>query len=63
LSSTGKWVMTAARKVDYEIIETFDLFNPDNPELGLLPGERSSALTRLVVMDHTVDEIFGERVR
>lgn len=63
MSSTGKWVMTAARQVDYEIIETFDLFNPENPELGLLPGEKSSALTRLVVMDHTVDEIFGERIR
>jgi 3-dehydroquinate synthase len=55
--------MTAARQVDYEVIETSDLFNPENPELGLLPGEKPSALTRLVVMDRTVDEIFGERIR
>ncbi|WP_265566326.1 sedoheptulose 7-phosphate cyclase [Streptomyces hygroscopicus] len=49
--------------MDYEIIEIYDLFNPGNPELGLLPGRKPSKLTRLVVMDHTVDEIFGERIR
>ncbi|MFD7080027.1 sedoheptulose 7-phosphate cyclase [Streptomyces sp. NPDC059918] len=55
--------MNAVRECAYEIIEAADIFNPANPELGRLPDGRECHSTRLVVMDETVEKIFGEKIR
>ncbi|MFE2856709.1 sedoheptulose 7-phosphate cyclase [Streptomyces lavendulae] len=58
-----RWTMSATKQVEYEIVVTKDVFDPANPELGLVPGTGQCDGTRLVVLDETVDEIFGHRVR
>jgi 2-epi-5-epi-valiolone synthase len=64
-SSTGlsQWTMNAAKEFSYEIVETADLFNPRNPELGRQPGDHPNDATRLVVLDEAVEELFGARIR
>ncbi|MFD8985897.1 sedoheptulose 7-phosphate cyclase [Streptomyces sp. NPDC059564] len=59
----NRWTMSATKKVEYEIVVTDDVFDPANPELGLVPGAERCDGTRLVVLDETVDGIFGHRVR
>ncbi|MFE5826473.1 sedoheptulose 7-phosphate cyclase [Streptomyces erythrochromogenes] len=63
MSSSTQWTMNAVKEFTYEIVETSDLFDPANPELGRLPDGRECHGTRLVVMDETVEQIFGERIR
>ena len=59
----SRWTMNAVKEISYEIVETTDLFNPNNPELGRQPGNAVSSATRLVVMDEIVEELFGRRIR
>ncbi|MFE5537966.1 sedoheptulose 7-phosphate cyclase [Streptomyces sp. NPDC056519] len=63
MSCSTQWTMNAVKEFTYEIVETTDLFDPANPELGRLPDGRACHGTRLVVMDETVEKIFGERIR
>ncbi|MBP2707982.1 sedoheptulose 7-phosphate cyclase [Microbispora sp. RL4-1S] len=39
------------------------MLDPANPELLTLPGGGRSTATRLVVLDHSIDELYGDRVR
>ncbi|OSC39597.1 2-epi-5-epi-valiolone synthase [Mycobacterium decipiens] len=55
--------MTAVKELSYEIVETADIFNPSNPELGRQPGDRPNEATRLVLMDEAVERLFGSRIR
>ncbi|BBX94925.1 sedoheptulose 7-phosphate cyclase [Mycobacterium lacus] len=55
--------MAATKEINYEVIETADLFNPRNPELGRQPGDHPNEATRLVAMDEAVAQLFGERIR
>ncbi|MFE2879055.1 sedoheptulose 7-phosphate cyclase [Streptomyces roseus] len=59
----SRWTMTATREVTYEVVTTSDIFDPDNPELGLLPGGRMGGGTRLVVIDEAVERVFGNKIR
>lgn len=58
-----RWTMRAAKEVTYDIVVTSEIFDPGNPELGMLPCGQESGGTRLVVMDETVDALFGDRIR
>lgn len=55
--------MNAVKEVSYEIVETADLFNPSNPELGRQPGNVANKGTRLVVVDEAVEDLFGDQLR
>ncbi|MFJ9610063.1 aldo/keto reductase [Kitasatospora sp. NPDC101176] len=57
------WTMTAEKRVEFEIVETTDIFDPGNPALAAVPGGGTCAGTRLVILDEVVETIFGERVR
>jgi len=59
----GRWAIKTSLDVQYDIVETTDVFDPGNPELGLLPDGKPGTGTRLVVLDHSVDALFGERIR
>ncbi|MFF0220309.1 sedoheptulose 7-phosphate cyclase [Streptomyces vinaceus] len=68
MTEPHRWTMKATRHYDYEIVETTDLFDPDNPQLRRLPddggeGTGEGVGARLVVMDETVEEIYGRRIR
>ncbi|MEV6683124.1 sedoheptulose 7-phosphate cyclase [Streptomyces erythrochromogenes] len=55
--------MTATKEVAYEIVMTSDIFDPDNPELGKMPGGGVSGGTRLVALDEDIERLFGGRIR
>ncbi|KAA1250012.1 sedoheptulose 7-phosphate cyclase [Mycobacterium simiae] len=55
--------MAAVKEINYEVVETSDLFNVGNPELGRQCGDYPNEGTRLVVMDEAVDDLFGDRIR
>ncbi|QTD95980.1 sedoheptulose 7-phosphate cyclase [Streptomyces cyanogenus] len=57
------WKIQAELPVEYEIIESHGLLDPDNPDLLRLPGGRRGTGTRLVVLDHSVDELYGAEIR
>lgn len=63
INNQGNWVIETSREVRYEIVETTRLFDLANPELERLPGGQQSTGTRLAVLDHTVEELFGEQIR
>ncbi|MET8546876.1 sedoheptulose 7-phosphate cyclase [Kitasatospora sp. NPDC004799] len=58
-----RWTIQTQLPVAYEIVETPDLLDPANPELLSLPGGGTSTETRLVVLDHSVSDLYGERIR
>lgn len=58
-----RWTIRTQLPIAYEIVETPGLLDPANPELLSLPGGGTSTETRLVVLDHTVSDLYGERVR
>ncbi|MGW1894559.1 3-dehydroquinate synthase family protein [Streptomyces sp. NPDC002004] len=58
-----QWTATATGDSAYEIVVTSDIFDPDNPELGMLPEGHEPGGTRLVVMDEQAAELFGDRIR
>lgn len=62
-SSTSHWTIRTQLPISYEIVETQGLLEPSNPELLTLPGGGRSKATRLVVLDHSIDELYGDRVR
>ncbi|GAB2712445.1 sedoheptulose 7-phosphate cyclase [Kitasatospora kifunensis] len=58
-----RWTIQTQLPVAYEIVETPGLLDPANPELLRLPEGGSSTQVRLVVLDHSIDELYGERIR
>ncbi|CAM3599240.1 sedoheptulose 7-phosphate cyclase [Nocardiopsis gilva] len=60
---TQGWRVKAQLDVEYEVIETPGLLDPDNPELLAVPGGGSTTDTRLIILDHAVDELYGTRIR
>lgn len=59
------WTVEAVKQVRYHIVRSDGLFDLDNtqllnacPDAPLNPGER-----RLVVIDHAVDELYGDGIR
>ncbi|GGV40425.1 3-dehydroquinate synthase [Kitasatospora herbaricolor] len=58
-----RWTITTQLPVAYEIVETPGLLDPANPELLSLPGGATGTETRLVVLDHSVSDLYGERIR
>ncbi|MCX4547147.1 sedoheptulose 7-phosphate cyclase [Streptomyces sp. NBC_01565] len=57
------WKIQTELPVEYEIVESHDLLNPENPDLLTVPGGGRGAGTRLVILDHSVDELYGTRIR
>lgn len=57
------WKIQTELPVEYEIVESHGLFDPENPDLLSLPGGRRSTGTRLVVLDHSVEELYGAEIR
>lgn len=63
MTREGRWAIKTNKTVEYEIVETIDLLNPENPELGHVPGKLAGAGPRLVVLDNAVEELCGGRIR
>ena len=63
MDRSSRWTMAATKEISYEIVETVDLFNPLNPDLVLQPGGGDTGLTRLVVLDDAVEQLFGAKIR
>lgn len=61
---TVKWSVQAQLPVHYSVIESSDLFNPENTTL-LFDGETSSSQSRrrVVVVDDYVERLHGARIR
>ncbi|MFF2400673.1 sedoheptulose 7-phosphate cyclase [Streptomyces goshikiensis] len=57
------WKIQTELPVEYEIVETHDLLNPGNPDLLTVPGGGRGTGTRLVILDHSVDELYGAKIR
>ncbi|MFJ6722276.1 MULTISPECIES: sedoheptulose 7-phosphate cyclase [unclassified Streptomyces] len=57
------WKIRTELPVEYEIVESHGLLDPANPELLTIPGGGRGAGTRLVILDHSVDELYGARIR
>ncbi|MFI2370717.1 sedoheptulose 7-phosphate cyclase [Streptomyces sp. NPDC018833] len=57
------WKIQTELPVEYEIVESHGLLNPENPDLLTIPGGGRGAGTRLVVLDHSVDELYGTEIR
>ena len=50
MHSSSRWTINAKKAVSNEIVETADLFDPQNPELGRQPGgHANSGAARMVV--------------
>ncbi|MEU2874629.1 sedoheptulose 7-phosphate cyclase [Streptomyces olivoreticuli] len=58
-----RWEISTQLPVRYEIIETSPLLAPDNPELLMQPEESSRSATRLVVLDDSIEALYGHRIR
>lgn len=58
-----RWTVSATRHIDYEILESPNLLDPENPDLGALPYGSQGGGKRLVVIDEAVEGIFGNRIR
>ncbi|MEV7597071.1 sedoheptulose 7-phosphate cyclase [Kitasatospora sp. NPDC089797] len=58
-----RWTIRTQLPVAYEIIETPGLLDPANPELLRLPGGATGRQSRLVVLDHSIDDLYGGRIR
>jgi 2-epi-5-epi-valiolone synthase len=61
--SPSRWIIQTELHVQYEITESPNLLNPNNPRLLAVPGDLTSSGTRLVVLDHSISELYGDRVR
>ncbi|MFD5428198.1 sedoheptulose 7-phosphate cyclase [Streptomyces sp. NPDC127084] len=59
----GRWVLRTSQEVQFEVLETVDLLDPENPQLRQVPGGGEAHGPRLTVLDEAVDEFFGSRVR
>lgn len=62
MDCSSHWTMTATKEVNYENVETADLFNPQNPQLALQPGATASRALRVVALDEGVDDRCGDRI-
>ncbi|RLU81754.1 2-epi-5-epi-valiolone synthase [Streptomyces griseocarneus] len=62
-SDRRRWEISTQLPVRYEIIETSPLLSPDNPDLLMQPEESSRPATRLVVLDDSIESLYGSRVR
>lgn len=58
-----RWRISTEMPISYEIVETFDLLNPENREMLLLPYGDESRSCRLVVVDENVERIYGAAIR
>jgi 3-dehydroquinate synthetase len=60
----NRWTIQSSFSVRYEVEETPDLLNPNNPKLRVPPlGDGTDSGTRLVVLDHSIDALYGPRIR
>ncbi|MFK0256175.1 sedoheptulose 7-phosphate cyclase [Streptomyces sp. NPDC090445] len=57
------WKIRTELPVEYEIVKAHGLLNPANPELLTVPGGGRGAGTRLVILDHSVDDLYGAKIR
>ncbi|MFD3333021.1 sedoheptulose 7-phosphate cyclase [Streptomyces sp. NPDC058700] len=57
------WKIRTELPVEYEIVESHGLLDPGNPELLTIPGGGRVGGTRLVILDHSVDALYGEKIR
>ncbi|GGY07031.1 sedoheptulose 7-phosphate cyclase [Streptomyces hiroshimensis] len=57
------WQVRSQQAVSYEIVETRGLLDPRNDALLAVPGGGRAAGTRLVVLDHSIDALYGTRIR
>lgn len=64
LTSQAKhWQVNTYLPVSYDITESHDVLDPDNPDLLTTPDGASSGKTRLVVVDATIECTYGDRIR
>lgn len=56
-----RWNIATTLPVSYEVVETSDLLEPENSELASTCAPDAGVTT--VVLDATVDDLYGERVR
>ncbi|WP_037962677.1 sedoheptulose 7-phosphate cyclase [Streptomyces sp. PRh5] len=59
----GRWAIKANQTVEYEVVETTDLLNPDNPQLASLPGQLEGTGSRLIILDQAIEGLCGRKVR
>ncbi|GHG62021.1 sedoheptulose 7-phosphate cyclase [Streptomyces griseocarneus] len=59
------WTVSTAKPVRYEVGFTPDVLDPRNPALAGagVPGDGPAPPRRLLVVETTVDELYGDRVR
>ncbi|MFK8912332.1 sedoheptulose 7-phosphate cyclase [Streptomyces sp. YS-3] len=59
------WTVSTAKPVRYEVGFTPDVLDPRNPALATagVPGDGPAPARRLVVVETTVDELYGDRLR
>lgn len=62
-SREQRWHVRSEQTVEYEIIESHGLLDPGNPALADVPGGNGCGDTRLVVLDHSIEALYGDRVR
>ncbi|MCX4784390.1 sedoheptulose 7-phosphate cyclase [Streptomyces sp. NBC_01264] len=62
-TTVASWTVSATRHIDYEILESPNLLDPENPDLAALPYGSQGGGRRLVVIDEAVQGIFGDRIR
>jgi 3-dehydroquinate synthetase len=59
---TGHWTVRTELPIKYEIVQTNDLLDPANPELCALPGGGRSDATRLVILDDSIRDLYGQSI-
>ncbi|GAA0588405.1 sedoheptulose 7-phosphate cyclase [Streptomyces crystallinus] len=59
------WIVSTAKPVRYEVGFTPDVLDPRNPALAGagVPGDGPAPPRRLLVVESTVDELYGDRLR
>ncbi|SHN42603.1 sedoheptulose 7-phosphate cyclase [Cryptosporangium aurantiacum] len=62
-SSSAKWEVRAELPIHYEIEETLDLLSVDNPTLLGSVDRAGTGATQLVLVDTTIDRLYGDRLR
>ncbi|MFJ4654429.1 sedoheptulose 7-phosphate cyclase [Nocardia sp. NPDC088792] len=62
-ATARSWSVRTHLPIEYEVVETPGLLNPENHELLTLPDGNRGSGTRLVVLDHAIAEIYEPRIR
>lgn len=63
LPQAARWQVATQLPVQYEIVESPELLRPGNFDLLILPDGSLSTKRRLVILDDTVDRLYGDRIR